>query len=67
MKVLKHGKYQKKVVVTCDHCGCEFEIKYGECSRNNGSPHVGIECPECGESIILYEEDFQTELSEKEK
>lgn len=67
MKILKHGNHYRKVVVTCKGCECEFEIKYGECSQNNGSPYVWIECPECGESIILHEEDFLTELSEKEK
>ena len=67
MKILKHGKYNGKAVVTCHHCECEFETEYGECSRNDGSPQVWINCPECGEIIILPEEDFQTELSEKEK
>lgn len=67
MKILKHGKYNRKAVVTCEDCGCEFETEYGECSRDRDSIHVWIDCPECGESIILHEEDFQTELSEKEK
>ena len=67
MKILKHGKYQRKTVVTCHHCGCEFETEYGECLRNNGIPDVWIDCPECGASIILDEQDFQTELSSKEK
>lgn len=65
MKILKHGKYHRKAVVTCHHCGCEFKIEYGECLRNNGSPHVGIDCPECGESIILHEEIFSTNYPRK--
>ena len=67
MKILKHGKYQRKTVVTCHHCECEFEAEYGECSRDRDSIHVWIDCPECGESIILDEQDFQHELSRKEK
>ena len=66
MKILKHGKYQRKTVVTCNHCGCEFEAEYGECSRDRYSIYGWIDCPECGESIILYEQDFQHELCEKE-
>ena len=67
MKILKHGKYQRKKVVTCHHCGCEFEAEYGECSRDRDTFMFWIDCPECGESIILDEQDFQDELSSKEK
>ena len=80
MKVLKHGNHYRKAVVTCEECGCVFEAEYGECSRDRDSihswgecswyrdtHHVWIDCPECGEAIILDENDFQTELSEKEK
>ena len=67
MKILKHGKYKRKTVVTCHHCECEFEAEYGECSRDRDSIHAWIDCPECGESIIKQEKDFLPEPSEKEK
>lgn len=66
MKILKHGKYNRKAVVTCEDCGCEFEVEYGECSGTH-LDYVFIDCPECGNSIIVDEKNFQTELSEKEK
>lgn len=31
MKVLKHGNHYRKAVVTCERCGCEFEILQTEC------------------------------------
>lgn len=62
MKILKHGSYHRKAVVTCEECGCEFEVLPSECTK-----FLEIECPECGESIILHEEYFLHELSEKEK
>ena len=62
MKVLKHGNHYRKAVVTCENCGCEFEVLPSECTE-----FLEIDCPKCNKYILLDENDFQTELSEKEK
>lgn len=66
MKILKHGKYQKKVVVTCPECECEFEAQYEECLQDVDNLYVWIDCPECGKSILLHTEDFQVRPFKKE-
>lgn len=57
-KVLKHGKYTKKV--TCYNCGCEF---ISEIDMVRSSLIVGVEdtyytiCPECRNSFKINEEE----------
>lgn len=67
MKVLKHGKFHCKAVVTCPECECEFETWYRECDQSKYLDFRWATCPECGESILLQKKDFLPELSEKEK
>lgn len=67
MKVLKHGNHYRKAVVTCEYCGCEFEVLQSECNKPEWSRLWEIDCPECNNYILLGKKDFQTELSEKEK
>lgn len=66
MKILKHGTYHRKAVVTCKRCGCEFEISKTECDNNEWENLWNTTCPECGYYIVLGNNDFHTELSEKE-
>ena len=61
MKVITHGKYSYKKV--CGDCGCEFEYCKSEIQHkviavpfSGGSEYEDlyyINCPECGERIIL--------------
>ena len=66
MKVLKHGNYYRKTVVTCKECGCVFEILQKECDKTEWENWWDTTCPECGYYIVLGNNDFHTELSEKE-
>lgn len=76
MEILKHGKYYRHgTVVTCGECGCIFKVSKGECDRAMGTDHRWTVCPECNESILLRDADFdtpqkteeQTELSNNDK
>lgn len=68
MKIIKHGKFANKVIVTCEECGCEFTIHLSECEKSKDPDFYWATCPECvNESILLKKKDFQTELYKKEK
>lgn len=65
MQVLKHGnKYR---IATCCECGCEFQFSIKEIKNYfRLDDAVGyyidydyIECPECGEKMILEERSIE--------
>lgn len=68
MEILEHGLHYGFVIVNCS-CFCKFKILKGECEIevSYGDNIYTAKCPECGRTHTLYEEDFQTELSGKEK
>lgn len=62
MNVITHGKYSYRKV--CEDCGCEFEYNKSEIQHKVITIPFGeseyddlyyINCPECGERIILEE------------
>lgn len=70
MKIIKHGnKFNKKYRITCDKCGCIFELKRDEYYNylypeyTSRIPQVkywyySSKCPECGSSIkIIHQEE----------
>lgn len=65
MQVLKHGKYYR--IATCRKCDCEFQFNKKEIKNyfriddafGYYIDYDYIECPECGEQIILEERSVE--------
>lgn len=65
MEILKHGN--KCIKTTCKQCNCVFQFLYKEV-KNYYRPYGGfsyqtdydyINCPECGEKIILEDRSIE--------
>ena len=62
MEIIKHGRFYKAPQEkTCPDCGCVFSYVEKDINQNwvgiNELNYTYINCPECGEIIII--EDFR--------